>query len=299
MKYFEIQNHSIFKNTLLSLGEPKEVAQRIRVHPSTVSSWTTQDRPRVTSDNIKKLLDQFKLTPEELGVVEKDDGIEETSIAGRLTELMKETGVDGKKLAKELNIAESTLSNIKNGKYSPGKDILKSLASYFNVNTLYLQGETNIRSADNYEIRQILNLGEQALENLKSDCPDETVDFMGQPFMREDLGEKYYDLKDNIINSHLLFVLKEEIDRVVEWYLDYNNYSTFENVINEREILGQSVSFVHNCTAKDIAHLNIHRELDKVFDEYIRTILQQRGLTNADIDSPYKYHLDSKLRKQK
>ncbi|MCK8827128.1 helix-turn-helix domain-containing protein [Natroniella acetigena] len=60
------------------------------------------------------------------------------SIGRRLKKLRKEAELTQAKLAKELNIGESTISLYESGNREPDYQILKRIADYFNVSVDYL-----------------------------------------------------------------------------------------------------------------------------------------------------------------
>lgn len=66
------------------------------------------------------------------------------TFAERLRQLRAERGISTPKLAEELGIAKSTISQYENNKRSPDGYILAKLAEYFNVSVEYLLGKTDI-----------------------------------------------------------------------------------------------------------------------------------------------------------
>lgn len=65
----------------------------------------------------------------------------------RLIELRKEKNMTQEKIAKALNIAQSSYSLYEKEKRSPDYDTLQKLAAFFNVTTSYLIGETDVKHA--------------------------------------------------------------------------------------------------------------------------------------------------------
>lgn len=67
--------------------------------------------------------------------------------ANALKELRKKHNISQKDLAREINVAPSTISMYEKGKRSPNDELLKAIATYFDVSTDYLLG--HIRKNDN------------------------------------------------------------------------------------------------------------------------------------------------------
>ncbi|MBE7045958.1 MAG: helix-turn-helix transcriptional regulator [Ruminococcaceae bacterium] len=65
-----------------------------------------------------------------------------------LKELRKKHNLSQKDLAKEIDVAPSTISMYEMGNRSPNDELLKKIATYFDVSTDYLLG--HIRKNDNY-----------------------------------------------------------------------------------------------------------------------------------------------------
>ena len=60
-------------------------------------------------------------------------------------QLMEEKGVAPYRVYKETGVAQSSLSDWKNGKSIPKIDKMKAIAKYFNVTVEYLMGEEEIK----------------------------------------------------------------------------------------------------------------------------------------------------------
>ena len=65
--------------------------------------------------------------------------------AERIKKLREEKDISQKKLAKLLQLGQSTMSEYENGIKQPPISVLIQLADFFNVNIDYLLGRTNIR----------------------------------------------------------------------------------------------------------------------------------------------------------
>ena len=277
MEYFEIQNYDLFRQKIRELGEPTEIAKRLKVHPSTVSKWTIDGVPN--QNNIRKILTEYNLTCEQLGIkrIKQKD-----SFSTRLKYLINEANLKQSEFAKDININPGTLSNLINDTYEPSFQLIEKIADYFDVNVLYLMGKTNVRNPNNVELTQILNVGEELIDTLKSENPNATRSFLNMSLSAEELGEDYYDLKDFLINKELLAVLKEEVDRIISYSSNDNYYANFEDVINERDVYSQATSYSEIISIKDIAHFNICKRFCKVFDKYVDKLLVDRDLKYID-----------------
>lgn len=76
-------------------------------------------------------------------------------LSERLRELRIRKEISNGDLAKEFNIASSTLSSYENGNREPKLDGLIQMAQYFNVSTDYLLGLTNEKRYYDNEIKII------------------------------------------------------------------------------------------------------------------------------------------------
>ncbi|MCU9809307.1 helix-turn-helix domain-containing protein [Paraclostridium sp. AKS46] len=65
-----------------------------------------------------------------------------------LRELRKEKGLSGKELADVLKVHKGSISNWETDRRSPDKEMLNTIAEYFEVSVDYLLGRTNIKNLD-------------------------------------------------------------------------------------------------------------------------------------------------------
>lgn len=78
----------------------------------------------------------------------------------RFNELLKEHNVTAYQVGKATGISTSTLSEWKNGKYTPKMDKVQKIADYFNVSVDYLLGneKTSLtESAEDETLEELLN----------------------------------------------------------------------------------------------------------------------------------------------
>ncbi|HEM3666834.1 TPA: helix-turn-helix domain-containing protein [Streptococcus suis] len=68
--------------------------------------------------------------------------------AERLKQLRKEAGLTQKSIADHFNIKQPTYSQWEQGKRGPSDDTLQRFASFFNVSTDYLLGNSEIRNPE-------------------------------------------------------------------------------------------------------------------------------------------------------
>ncbi|OOM81752.1 HTH-type transcriptional regulator ImmR [Clostridium puniceum] len=68
------------------------------------------------------------------------------NLGERLKKLRLEKGVSQTDLAKQFNIARSTLSQYESNQRTPSDEIKIKLSEYFNVSTDYLLGKTDIKN---------------------------------------------------------------------------------------------------------------------------------------------------------
>lgn len=289
MKCLKIVNYSKFKNWLdrLESGEFNEMfykydkegftvsnlATILGLPYKTVSNWFNKGT-KPNSDSLYKIFYEFpELNYDDLGVKEYDDRRKTTNFQIRLKQLMKENNINNKQLAVEVSVDKSSVSNWIKGNTIPSKNILVKLAKYFNVTTEFLLG-----TSDN---REVYNVNKKTLKKLERDNPDTLEEFNGETYTKKELGEKYFDLKEYLIDENLIYVMKEEIDRILNWYTDDNYYSDFEDTINSRgEIKGIPVEHTYRYTVKEIAYNNIHKEVDKILDRYVAEQLKEKEMSD-------------------
>lgn len=84
----------------------------------------------------------------------------------RFNELLKEHNVTAYQVGKATGISTSTLSEWKNGKYTPKMDKVQKIADYFNVSVDYLLGNEKTSPVDLTEDEE-LNIYLEELKNRK------------------------------------------------------------------------------------------------------------------------------------
>ena len=113
-------------------------------------------------------------------------------------QLLSKYGVTASKVAKETGITTATLSNWKQGKYTPKQDKLQKIADYFGVSLEYLmtgkeavvkEKAPELTARDERDIKKDLDSLREKLVNKESgpaaydgqDIPEEDIDlFLGQ-----------------------------------------------------------------------------------------------------------------------
>lgn len=302
MKSLKLVNSAKFKNWLNELRNTElekgfypedsnnmvaiKLGKIINLSHRTIMRWFSDEKLNISSKSLTNIFYAFpNLKYDDLGVKEIDE-IDPKIFSNRFNELIKEKNISINDICKKLNVDKSAVSHWKNGKNIPTMDKLIELAKLFKVNVEYLAGTSNIKSIENLDQKVI-----QLLNILSENNPNTLVEFYGKLYTIQELEENYFDISKILINNKLLGILRDEITRVVEYHINYSTYNSFENTINERECLGQTVSYIQNCSARDIAHLNINKAIDEAFDNFVNQELMDAGLSTTDIDRPDIYHI--------
>lgn len=303
MKSLKLVNSAKFKNWLNELRNTElekgfypedsnnmvaiKLGKIINLSHRTIMRWFSDEKLNISSKSLTNIFYAFpNLKYDDLGVKEIDE-IDPKIFSNRFNELIKEKNISINDICKKLNVDKSAVSHWKNGKNIPTMDKLIELAKLFKVNVEYLAGTSNIKSIENLDQKVI-----QLLNILSENNPNTLVEFYGKLYTIQELEENYFDISKILINNKLLGILRDEITRVVEYHINYSTYNSFENTINERECLGQTVSYIQNCSARDIAHLNINKAIDEAFDNFVNQKLMDAGLSTTDIDRPDIYHIN-------
>lgn len=276
MKMYRIKNKTTFKKKMLELDSVTEIANKLKVSKGAVSKWTNGGKP--TSPNIKKIMDEYNLSCNELGAEEYEESTETKTFPNRLNELLKENDLKQQDLAQILNVTPSTVSNWLS-KGHTDLNTMKRIADFFDVTVLYLIGESDIRNYDVKEIAESLNCSEELIKTLNADTPDEVIKFLGKIIRKEDLGEGYWDLKDTIFGDPIfLQTLKFEADRVISYYKEQKYYDDFEKEFNTVEICSQTLQNPIRFEPEDKAHYVIFKAMSEAFDRYIDKKLLELGI---------------------
>lgn len=116
-------------------------------------------------------------------------------------ELCKKTNTSSYKVAKETGINPTTLSQWKNGKYTPKIDTLKTISNFFNVPVSYITGEDDDKkqSFPTYDPRiyEVITLFDKMTDKQKNHVIEISKEFANCNSKLEKL-EKYYDAIKNI-----------------------------------------------------------------------------------------------------
>ena len=270
-------------NNMIAIKLEKIISANYR----TILRWFNDEKTKVSSKSLTNIFYAFpNLKYDDLGVKEIDE-IEPKIFSNRFNELIKEKNTSTNDICEKLNVDKSAVSHWKSGKNTPTMDKLIELAKLFKVNVEYLAGTSNIKSIENIDKRIL-----QVIQTLSENDPNTLVEFCGEYYTIQEIEENYYDISKLLMNNKFLGILRDEITRVVEYHINYSTYNSFENTINERECLGQTVSYIQNCSARDIAHLNINKAIDEAFDNFVNQELMDAGLSTTDIDRPDIYHIN-------
>lgn len=96
-----------------------------------------------------------------------------------LRNLRKEKGISGKELADILKVHKGSISNWETDRRSPDKEMLNTIAEYFNVSVDYLLGRTDEKTL-HIEEKKKLDPGVKTIAakkiNVNEDLPDEAIE---------------------------------------------------------------------------------------------------------------------------
>lgn len=303
MKYLKLVNIAKFKEWLEDIEQGKydeyfvyslkykfkegknisNLSNYLGLQYNTVKYWFKSDKPNPTSDSLLIIFNKFtNLRYEDLGVKKFEK--EETHFQKRLAELMNEYSYTKGILAQELNVEDTVILHWLSGNNFPSNENLIKLAKIFNVSTEFLKGTTNQR--------QRYDFSEPIAQLIENNTPDTVVEIDGEKISVKDLEEQYPNLLNKLLNEKFINVFREEINRVIKWHTDKTFYNDFEGLLNERNLLnGGFVSYSQDCTAIDIAHSNINKILDSIFDNTYKEILIEKNYPKQYIGKPDQYHI--------
>lgn len=100
------------------------------------------------------------------------------NLGERLKKLRLEKGVSQTDLAKQFNIARSTLSQYESNQRTPSDEIKIKLSEYFNVSTDYLLGKTDIKNYTEDPNITIALHSDTDYDDLPQEARDEIFNFI-------------------------------------------------------------------------------------------------------------------------
>lgn len=269
MKQVKIVNREIFNEKIMQLGSVTEVANKIGTVPSTVSKWLNNKSIYIKSEYLEKILEEYNLKPDDIGATEIDTDNNPT-ISARIKELREENNITQSEFAKEMGVSTSIVSKWENGISTPTTLNLEGISYYFGVSISYLLCVTNLRDPDNEEIANILNCEEYLLDFIKDDNENATRNFLGNEYTAKEIGEKFFDLKDIVYSDvALLSTLKDECDRIICYYTSNDYYCKYEAVMNETDILSQTIGHMQRFNIEKVVGANISEALKEAFMKYV------------------------------
>ena len=268
-------------------GKPiRNLSRYLEMAYNTVKNWSNNEKPKPSSEALYKIFDKFpELKYEDLGVKAIDVAKKVTLFIQRLGQLMEEKAYNNTSLAIDLNLDKSSVSSWRNGYSMPSEENLIKLAKLFNVSTEYLLGTTDYRKRN--------ELNEPVSKSLEKFAPDTPVDFYGRIIPARDLEEQFDDIPEYLLNTNLVNVFQEETKRVVDYCMSETAYNKFKDTVNDREVDGLPVAFSQQCSARDVALLNLKKEVERIFNEYVKKVLIEKGFPEKYIADPDKYHIDN------
>ena len=134
------------------------------------------------------------------------------NISKVLKSLIRRKGMTLEDLANILGITKQAISSYCRGKAMPSLPTLIDIAEFFGVSTDYLlTGE----APENKQIRELLNLSDEAIENLKEFCNDAYYEVELQPHINSLLSDRkfYLALQESI----------KESDYIADLFIKMNN----------------------------------------------------------------------------
>lgn len=124
----------------------------------------------------------------------------------RIASLREEKGLTQIELAKQLNISNTTLSQYEAGNRTPGNDILKQIADYFEVSLDYLLGRVNYKNIIAYtssvSVGKDEDASKYALEVKKID-PDLFIQMCRATYLPEEDRKKIREYSAMLLEKHL------------------------------------------------------------------------------------------------
>ena len=164
---------------------------------------------------------------------------EETVMRGEGKSIEVKRPYTGTRLAKELNISQTTLDNVENGK-SPSLAVVEAYHKYFKIPYSTLLGETSIEDINNFNINMELGLTDASIATIKGMNPislamlnaflskeEDTIYFLGN------LAENVYSMTEYLIQngndkSDPKYIKMRDITK--ELFMDYMRNITFKDL---------------------------------------------------------------------
>lgn len=276
----------------------KEMAKLINVSTNTALAWF-KGESFPTSDCIKKIMKEYNLTPDELGVITTE--ISEESFAGRLKILAQEKGLNNTKLAQflrdnELTTVDSTIHKWLNGERTPSIDTILTISNIFGVNYLYLLGVIDEKQPTYSSIKKLIGIDEKTSIAL---LEYKTMSQYGEnlkEYIYKKYGFNYQGIVEDIIqNTPFIDSIYFEIYRILEYKLTFFKES-FDEVMNTIELdlkkeelginsfMSSQISTNNYVTQQDISELIITKHLktmiDKIVEKYEKIAREKGNIPN-------------------
>lgn len=277
-------------------GNPKELSERIDEPYSTVCTWFT-GKYYPLSKNIQKILTEYKLEPEKLGV----ESIEINILGNRLHELFEENKPGKQKdyveflNQHELYITESTLSKWLNGTMTPNMSNLIDLSNIFGVDYLYLLGLIDERRISDDIIKKRTKLKDTALGVILKLNYMKKYGEKWHKDNKEQYGFDYEEILSYIISDEQFFdMFYYEANTVLAYYTGENFKNSFDELINEIDIdltgkelgISESDEIVTTIPAsapytkkiETFSKAVLQKKIGIMFDEFIEQVMSNRNI---------------------
>lgn len=292
-KSFEIENYSKFKIAIEKIIERcsiRELERKAELSHGTLNKLLNSEEYKMSSNNIEKILNEIikelHVSPEEVGIKVTS----RTKFSIRLETLLKENNMTQKKLAEELEVRESTISNWINGRNEPTLTLVKEMAQRFNVHYLYLLGEIDTKNVFNSTINEMFGLSEDAIDNIAF-CVNANIYGKKQhDIIYQDFGFRYTDIVDFVV-SNLQFLDKFYLEAVRTMIYHTtglrNNFDEFFNTVeldftdeevkelNQEQHISSVFSTPYRVNIETCSKAVLCEEINKMFDDFIDKRLKE------------------------
>lgn len=294
-KSFEIENYSKFKSAIEKIIKRcsiRELERRADLKHTTLNKLLNSKKYKMSSNNIEKILNEIikelHVSPEEVGIKVTS----RTKFSIRLETLLKENNMTQKKLAEELKVGKSTVSNWINGRNEPTLTLAKEMAQRFNVHYLYLLGEIDTKNVFNSTINEMFGLSEDAIDNIAF-CVNANIYGKKQhDIIYQDFGFRYTDIVDFVV-SNLPFFDKFYLEavRTMTYHTTglRNNFDEFFNTVdldfdftdeeikelNQEQHISSVFSTPYRVNIETLSKAVLCEEINKMFDDFIDKKLKE------------------------
>lgn len=243
---------------------------------NTIKNWLEGKFP--TSEYIQKILEEYDLEPDELGV----EVIKLSDFSERLETLKNEKGFNNKQLAIFLDVSSPTITEWLKGNKIPSIKTMIEIADKFEVHYLYLLGVIEEKQATFSVINKLIGIDEKTSIAL---LEYKTMSKYGEDLRAEiekKCGFTYREIVQDVIqDTEFIDAIYFEIYRILSYRLtDYkDSFDDFMNTIDlefSAKELGAnsdgSIPFPTNnrISQEEISNLIVTKCLDKMINDMVK-----------------------------